>query len=128
MTDNAEIKDKISSEVRETEPRKICEDIQRSGPRIVLYTVGVNGAFILGREFNEFPTFKVVEVDPTGAGDVFTTSFGIKYFETEDEWKSGMFATAASSFKIEDFGSRNIQSREKVEERTKMLMINEHRI
>lgn len=107
---------------RETEPRKICEDIQCSGPRIVLYTVGANGSFVLGREFNKFPAFKVVEVDPTGAGDVFTTSFGIKYFETANETESGLFATAAASFKIEDFGSRNIQSRERVEERAKMLM------
>jgi sugar/nucleoside kinase (ribokinase family) len=107
---------------RETEPRKICEDIQRSGPRIILYTVGANGSFVLGREFNKFPTFKVVEVDPTGAGDVFTTSFGIRYFETADERESGLFATAAASFKIEDFGSRNIQSRERVEERAEMLM------
>ena len=107
---------------REIEPREICEDIQSSGPRIVLYTVGADGSFVFGREFNKFPAFKVVEVDPTGAGDVFTTSFGINYFETADEWKSALFATAAASFKIENFGSRNIQSREIVEERAKMLM------
>ena len=107
---------------RETEPRKICEDIQSSGPRIVLYTVGANGSFVLGREFTKFPAFKVIEVDPTGAGDVFTTSFGIRYFETENEKESGFFATAAASFKIEGFGSKNIQSREKVEKRAKMLM------
>jgi len=107
---------------KETVPRKICEDIQSLGPRIVLYTVGANGSFILGSEFNELPAFEVVEVDPTGAGDVFTTSFGTRYFETADEKVSGLFATAAASFKIEDFGSRNIQTRERVEERAKMLI------
>jgi len=107
---------------KETMPRKICEDIQSLGPRIVLYTVGANGSFILGSEFNELPAFEVVEVDPTGAGDVFTTSFDARYFETADEKVSGLFATAAASFKIEDFGSRNIQTRERVEERAKMLI------
>jgi sugar/nucleoside kinase (ribokinase family) len=107
---------------RESEPRKVCEDIQSSGPRIVLYTVGVNGAFILGNQFNKIPAFKIKEVDPTGAGDVFTTSFGIRYFETENEKESGLFATAAASFKLEGFGSKNIQCRERVEERAKTLM------
>jgi sugar/nucleoside kinase (ribokinase family) len=107
---------------KETEPRMICEDIQSSGPKIVLYTLGANGSFVLGRGFHKIPAFKIMEVDPTGAGDVFTTSFGIRYFETENEKESGFFATAAASFKIEDFGSRNIQSRNRVEERAKMLM------
>jgi sugar/nucleoside kinase (ribokinase family) len=106
---------------RETEPRNVCEDIQSSGPKIVLYTVGENGAFVLGREFIKIPAFKIKEVDPTGAGDVFTTSFGIRYFETENEKESGLFATAAASYKIEDFGSKNIQSRERIEERARML-------
>jgi len=108
---------------RETDPRKICEDVQSSGPKIVLYTVGENGSFILGREFIKIPAFKVTEVDPTGAGDVFTTSFDIRYFETENEKESGFFATAAASFKIEDFGSKNIQTRQRVEDRTKTLAL-----
>ncbi|HUK50002.1 MAG TPA: PfkB family carbohydrate kinase, partial [Terriglobales bacterium] len=108
---------------RETDPRKICEDVQSSGPKIVLYTVGENGSFILGREFIKIPAFKVTEVDPTGAGDVFTTSFDIRYFETENEKESGFFATAAASFKIEDFGSKNIQTRQRVEDRAKTLAI-----
>jgi sugar/nucleoside kinase (ribokinase family) len=110
---------------RETEPRRICEDIQSSGPRIVLYTLGANGSIIMGHGFHKIPAFNVMEVDPTGAGDVFTTSFGIRYFETENEKESGFFATAAASFKLEGFGSKNIQSRERVEERAKTLMESE---
>ena len=107
---------------RETEPRRICEDVQSCGPRIVLYTLGANGSIVLGNEFYKIPAFKTTEVDPTGAGDVFTTTFAIRYFETENERASGLFATAAASFKVEDFGSKNIQSRERVEERTTKLM------
>ena len=107
---------------RETKPRRICEDVQSCGPRIVLYTLGANGSMVLGSGFYKIPAFKIVEVDPTGAGDVFTTTFAIRYFETENEETSGFFATAAASFKVEDFGSKNIQSRERVEERAKKLM------
>jgi len=107
---------------RETKPRRICEDVQSCGPRIVLYTLGANGAMVLGSGFYKIPAFKIVEVDPTGAGDVFTTTFAIRYFETKNEEASGFFATAAASFKVEDFGSKNIQSRERVEERAKKLM------
>lgn len=35
----------------------------------------------------------VVEVDPVGAGDVFATSFFIRYQTTRDPWESARFAT-----------------------------------
>jgi sugar/nucleoside kinase (ribokinase family) len=107
---------------KETEPENICNDIQSAGPKIVLYTLGAKGSFILGKHFHNIPSFPVKEIDPTGAGDVYSATFDIIYLETGDERKAAFFASAAASFCVEDFGYKNIQSREKVEERSKELM------
>jgi len=107
---------------KETDPESICRDLQSMGSKIVLLTLGAKGSFVLGKEFHKIPAFKVREIDPTGAGDVYSTSFDIKYFETENERESGFFASVAASFCVEDFGYKNVQTRKRVEERFKRLM------
>jgi len=104
-------------------PEEICKDLKSLGPKIVTLTFGKKGSVVFGKKFYNIPTIAVKEVDPTGAGDVYATAFVIKYFETKDERDAGFFAAAASSFVVEDFGARNIQSREKVEERVKQMKL-----
>jgi len=41
--------------------------------------------------------------------------------ETNNELESGLFASAAASFVVEDFGTKNIVEREKVMKRFKEL-------
>jgi len=107
---------------KETEPEEICRDLQSAGPKVVLYTLGAKGSFIMGKEFHEIPAFRVREVDPTGAGDTYSASFDVKFFEGAGEKEAGFFASAAASFCVEDFGYKNIQPRERVEERFKRLV------
>jgi len=102
-------------------PEEICRDLKSLGPKIILYTMGAAGSYVLGREFNKIPAFKVDEVDPTGAGDVYSVAFDIFYSETRDEKASAFFSSAAASFCVEGFGYKNIQPRERVEERFKQL-------
>jgi sugar/nucleoside kinase (ribokinase family) len=73
------------------------------------------------KETHRIPAYQTTVVDRTGSGDVFSSAFAIRYFETKNALESGLFATAAASFVIEDFGTKNIAERNKVEERFKML-------
>jgi sugar/nucleoside kinase (ribokinase family) len=110
---------KFVSEEKDYE--SICKDLQSLGPKIVALTLGEEGSLILAKEFYHIPAFSTNVIDPTGAGDVYAAAFLIKYFETNNVKEAGLFASATASFVIEDFGSKNIQSREKVEERFKQL-------
>ncbi len=55
------------------------------------------------------------EVDPTGAGDVFTAAMLIRLYETGDPLRSAYFANVVASFAIEDVGPNGIPTREQVE-------------
>ena len=106
----------------ERNPEDICKDLKSLGPKVVLYTMGAAGSYVLGKEFHKIPAFKVKEVDPTGAGDVYSVTFDIIYSETKDELKAAYFSSAAASFCVEDFGYKNIQPRQQVEARFKQLI------
>ncbi len=54
------------------------------------------------------------EVDPTGAGDVFTTTFMIRYQETNDPIESARFANIAASYSVEHPGVSGIPTREQI--------------
>jgi sugar/nucleoside kinase (ribokinase family) len=63
------------------------------------------------------PGFPAVEVDPTGAGDVFAAAFLVRLQETEDPVQAARFANAVASFCVEGPGVAGIPTREQVEER-----------
>ena len=107
---------------KEHDPEGICKDLKSLGPSVVLYTMGAAGSYVLGKDFHKIPAFKVREVDPTGAGDVYSVTFDIIYSETKDELKAAYFSSAAASFCVEDFGYKNIQPRQRVEARFKQLI------
>ncbi|MCX6822333.1 MAG: PfkB family carbohydrate kinase, partial [Candidatus Aenigmarchaeota archaeon] len=117
-------RDEISSVSKEIDYEKVCEDLRSLGVKVVELTLGENGSIVTGEEIHRIPAYKTTLVDKTGSGDVFATAFAIKYFESKNELESGLFASAAASFVVEDFGTNNIQSREKVEERFRLLKNN----
>lgn len=55
------------------------------------------------------------QVDPTGAGDVFTAAFLIRLQETGDPIRAARFANVVASFSIEGWGYSNIPTRQQVE-------------
>ncbi len=101
--------------------RNICKELKSFGVKIITLTLGNNGSIIHENEFYRIPTFKTKTIDRTGAGDVYGTSFVIKYFETKDVIDSALFAAASASFVVEDFGPNSIASREEIEERFGIL-------
>lgn len=83
---------------------------------IVVLTSGWQGAsvFVGGRRY-EVPPRPTHEVDPTGAGDVFTAAFLIRLDETQDALEAARFANVVASFSVEQVGTQSIPTREQVE-------------
>lgn len=85
---------------------------------IVVVTRGANGADVFqDGQKHFFPSIPTIEVDPTGAGDVFSTAFLISYCHNPDILKACSFAHAAASISIEGTGVQSIPDREAVFER-----------
>ena len=99
----------------------VFEELMGFGVKIVELTLGYKGSIVASEETHRIPAYETTLVDKTGSGDVFAAAFAIRYFETKDALDSGLFASAAASFVVEDFGARNIANKERVEGRTKAL-------
>ena len=84
--------------------------------RLLVVTLGEEGAVVYdhGRA-TRVPAYTVVEVDPTGAGDVFAAAYLIRFSETEDALEAARFANCVASFAVEGMGTANMPSRERVE-------------
>jgi hypothetical protein len=77
--------------------------------RIMVVTSGWQGSTVFHRgETRHFPARPVLEVDPTGAGDIFAAAYLIRLEETGDPWESARFANCAASFSVEQSGIASI--------------------
>ncbi|RKY04843.1 ribokinase [Candidatus Poribacteria bacterium] len=85
---------------------------------ITVLTRGRKGCTLfMGGLERDFPAYEAVEVDPTGAGDVFAAAFLVKYHQTGDPFISADFANCVASFAVEAEGTLGIPSLERVMER-----------
>jgi sugar/nucleoside kinase (ribokinase family) len=97
-------------------------DLLTLGPEVVLFTDRANGSQVFhGDRCHMVPAYPVKENHPTGAGDVYTMAFMIRYAETRDPHDSGFFASAAASLLVEK-GIQGIQNMETVEDRMELLI------
>jgi len=82
----------------------------------VVFTTGWQGAtvFFKGERYEVLPR-PTHEVDPTGAGDVFTAAFLIRLEETGDPLLAARFANVVASFSVEQSGTAGIPTRAQVE-------------
>jgi len=87
------------------EPLEMIGVLEEAGAENVILTLGGEGAVAKwGSRRFLIPCFETVEVDPTGAGDVFGGAFLAEYLETRDvEWALAM-GSAMASISVEDFG------------------------
>jgi len=85
---------------------------------VTVFTQGKNGAtlFFDGKKCH-FPAFPTREVDPTGAGDVFTAAFLVEYATSKDIALATAFGHAAASLSVEQPGLEGIVSKEAIEDR-----------
>jgi sugar/nucleoside kinase (ribokinase family) len=85
---------------------------------IVVCTDSSRGARVhaAGR-WRHIDAFPAREVDPTGAGDVFTTAFLVRLSETDDPALAARFAAAAAAICVSGEGTLAIPDRQQIDER-----------
>ena len=87
---------------------------------LLVATDGRHGATLFQHGQREtFPAYPTVEVDPTGAGDVFATAFLVHLYRYRDPRQAVAFANCLASLSIEQEGITGIPTWEQVEERMK---------
>jgi hypothetical protein len=76
------------------------EDFLASIPVLVV-TEGVRGSRLYWNgDLRYFKPPAVVELDPTGAGDVFAAAFFIRLSQTHDPWEAARFATQLAAHSV----------------------------
>lgn len=87
----------------------------RSFPLVVV-TLSARGCIVYQEgEPTHVPPRPANEVDPTGAGDVFSAAMLIRLYETGDPLQAAYFANVVASFAVEDVGPKGIPTRDVVE-------------
>jgi len=96
--------------------QRVASYVQRA--RLLVLTVGAQGAIVYhdGHE-QRVPAYWVDEADPTGAGDVFSAAYFVRFAATKDAIEAARFANCAASFVVEAVGASNLPSMEQVEHR-----------
>lgn len=85
---------------------------------ILVVTHGPGGATVYHRgEARRLPAFATIEIDPTGAGDVFAAAYLIELERSGDPYAAAHFANCVASFTVEKPGAEGIPTLEQVEQR-----------
>ena len=85
--------------------------------RMLVITDGWHGATLyMGGASQRIAPRPTSEVDPTGAGDVFATSFLLRLAETGNPFVAARFANVAASISVEASGMDSVPYRTRVEE------------
>ena len=83
---------------------------------VLVVTQGVQGCtvFVRGQGARQFAAPAQVEVDPTGAGDVFAAAFFVNFFETDDPWASARFANQVAALSVTRPGLQGVPDPDEV--------------
>jgi len=82
---------------------------------IVIITHGTRGSTVYQGNQNYFiPPFPTVEVEPTGAGDVYAATFLIKHYQSGKIIEAAQFASVVASFIVEKPGIFGIPRLEEI--------------
>jgi sugar/nucleoside kinase (ribokinase family) len=85
--------------------------------KILAVTEGYNGARLYWNgDLRRFHARKVKETDPTGAGDIFATSFFYRYHTTRDPWEAARFATIIASHSVTRVGLQGVPTQSEIQE------------
>jgi sugar/nucleoside kinase (ribokinase family) len=85
--------------------------LHRMGPKMVIITQGGDGALIYdGTRLTQITAPEVNVVDPTGAGDVFSAAFLVRYVASGNLIAAGRFAVTAAALSIRGFGASALPS------------------
>jgi sugar/nucleoside kinase (ribokinase family) len=106
----------VISELDVPDPDKVVQDWGKLVD-IVVVTHAERGASVHQiDELCHYPARPAQQIDPTGAGDVFTAAFLIRLSETGNPCMAAPFANVVASFSIEEPGVDGIPLRMQVED------------
>ena len=93
-----------------------CKQWAAQGKIVVLKNGEEGSRIFYGDTVTDVPSFKVTEVDPTGAGDTFCGAFITALLEGKDIYECGRFANAAGAMSVRKQGPmEGAPSREELE-------------
>jgi sugar/nucleoside kinase (ribokinase family) len=91
---------------------------------LLIATDGRDGATLFEHgKTTRFPAYPALEVDPTGAGDVFAAAFLTHFYQHGDPRTAIHFANCAASLSIEHPGITGIPTLEQIQERLTRLSL-----
>lgn len=89
-----------------SDPGAIVDFYLQLGPRIVILTLGAEGAVVAaGGAREKIPVHPVKPVDATGAGDAFTGAFLAEYLRGGDAFGAARYAVVAAALSTEGYGA-----------------------
>lgn len=84
--------------------------------RVLVVTEGAAGCVVYWHgDRRRFHAPEMIEVDATGAGDIFAAAFFIRLFTTRDPWESARFATLLASHSVTRIGLDGIPTKQEIE-------------
>lgn len=90
----------------------------RAFAKHVVVTHGENGATIYkDNKKHFFPSYPIVEVDPTGAGDAFATAYLLNYHQTKSIESAAIYAHCTASIVVEFVGLSGLDNIENIDQR-----------
>jgi len=93
-------------------------DIERWASMVPLFIVtdGSQGATVYDAgSVSRIKAISVKEIDPTGAGDVFTAAYLVRFSETSDPIESATFASIAAGISVSARGAQAIPDKKTIE-------------
>ena len=105
----------VLSEQDVPDPERLARDWNRWVETIVVTRAARGATAYQHGEPCHYPPRPAQEMDPTGAGDVFTAAYLIRLSETGDPCQAAQFANVVASFSVEGRGVSGIPDRQQVE-------------
>jgi len=87
-----------------------------SAIKLLIVTEGANGARVFWNgDVRHFTPPKMVELDATGAGDIFAAAYLFRYQTTHDPWEAARFATNLAAFTVTRSGLESIPTHDEIQ-------------
>jgi sugar/nucleoside kinase (ribokinase family) len=92
----------------------VIVDMINQVPVLIVTEADLGARLYWNGDYRHFSPPPEDEIDATGAGDIFATSFFIRMHETHDPWESARFATLIASRSITRIGLSSVPTPEEV--------------
>ncbi len=87
-----------------------------SAIKLLVVTEGANGARVFWNgDVKHFTPPHMVELDATGAGDIFAAAYFFRYQATHDPWEAARFATNLAAYSVTRSGLDSIPTRSEIQ-------------